>query len=416
MIYICLGCSEKFEIDKSESIMCPYCTYPLIDEIKYEQVKDIMVDNNYTNEDLDNILKKEEALYKKIAGSSLEKVKEYIEAMYKLLKDPMAEWKYKVIAMGALLYVINPLDIVPDIIPAIGYVDDVAAIMIAVVSLGTSIEKYRKEEKNNKKDKNNKTIIYKLVDEDHENKTLGIEKKNLLVWSIPKNKRSNIYSNLITGKIMKANEMYVLNRSIENYLVPVNDFDQYITDSIFNEAMMILKSLGVKRIKCTKKIATTSDKKIAEKAEFKKIFHADAKVHMKGIKVEYTEIESEFEKVDLSESIKNTEFIDKLVWYFTDSSIISDTIFNERFECGLMKSNIKKDLELSSVLDMESRANIKKYCGADIGINISECSKIQWTINVEYYSLTDIERESLRAIYENIKLKIENRKAALLMA
>ena len=45
---------------------------------------------------------------------------------------------------------------------------------------------------------------------------------------------------------------------------------EYITDSIFNEAMMILKSLGVKRIKCTKKIATTSDKKIAEKAEFKK--------------------------------------------------------------------------------------------------------------------------------------------------
>lgn len=410
MTYICTSCSEKIEINKSDSIMCPYCTCPLIDESKFEQVKDMMGNKNYTAEDLEDILKNEEELWKKVAGSSLEKVKEYIDAMYKLLKDPKAEWKHKVISIGALLYVINPIDIMPDFIPIVGYVDDVSAVMIAIKSLGAAIEKYRREEVSNKKDKNNKTIIYKLVDEDYENKTTGVEKKNLVIWSIPEKKRSNIYANLITNKVMTGNEMYVLNRNVENYLVPVNNFDQYITDSIFNEATMILKSLGVKKIKCTKKIATTSDKKIATKTKFKNIFDGDSNINIKGVKVESTEIESEFEKVDLSESMKNTDFIDKLTWYFSDNSIISDTIFNERFEQGLLKTNIKRDLELNSVLDVESRANIKKYCSINNNVNISECAKIQWTIDVEYYSLSDIGVENLKAIHENIKLRIEERK------
>lgn len=410
MTYICTSCREKIEINKSDSIMCPYCTCPLIDESKFEQVKDMMGNKNYTAEDLEDILKKEEELWKKADGSALEKVKEYIDAMYKLLKDPKAEWKHKVISIGALLYVINPIDIMPDFIPIVGYVDDVSAVMIAIKSLGAAIEKYRREEVSNKKDKNNKTIIYKLVDEDYENKTTGVEKKNLVIWSIPEKKRSNIYANLITNKVMTGNEMYVLNRNVENYLVPVNNFDQYITDSIFNEATMILKSLGVKKIKCTKKIATTSDKKIATKTKFKNIFDGDSNINIKGVKVESTEIESEFEKVDLSESMKNTDFIDKLTWYFSDNSIISDTIFNERFEQGLLKTNIKRDLELNSVLDVESRANIKKYCSINNNVNISECAKIQWTIDVEYYSLSDIGVENLKAIHENIKLRIEERK------
>lgn len=411
MTYICTGCNEKFDINKNDSIMCPYCTGQLIEESKYTQVKDMVLHNNYSYEDLDDILKKEEEVWKKIAGSALEKVKEYIEAMYKLLKDPKAEWKHKAIAIAAIVYVINPIDVIPDFIPVIGYADDIAAVMIAVASLGVAIEKYKKEEENNKNDKNNKTIVYKLIDENHENKTAGTQKKNLLIWNIPMNKRSDIYANLITGKIMNGNEVYVLNRNVENYLVPANNFDQYITDSIFNEATMILKALGVKKIKCTKKIATASDKKIATKTKFKTIFEVENNVNIKGVNTESIEIKSEFEKVDLSQSLKNTDFIDNLVWYFSDNSIISETIFNERFEQGLIKTNIKKDLELNSVLDVESRANIKKYCSADNNVNISECAKIQWTIDVEYHSLSDVDRDNLKVIYEDIKLKLKSRKS-----
>ena len=223
-------------------------------------------------------------------------------------------------------------------------------------------------------------------------------------------KRNDIYAQLITGKIISANEVYVLNRNVGEHLVPANNFDQYITDSIFNEATIILKALGVKKITCTRKIATATDKKIAAKAKFKNIFDMDHNINIKGVKVQEDKIESVFEKMDLSESLKNTDFIDKLIWYFTDNSIISDTIFNERFIQGLKRTNINRSLELNSVLDVESRTNIKKFCESNGNINISECAKIQWNIDVEYYSLSDMNKKDLRSIYEHIQRKVNVRR------
>lgn len=412
MKYICPGCKEEFEISKASLIMCPYCDIPIIKEIEYNKVKDSLQENKYTVDDLEDILKNESEVYEKIKGTPLEKVVEYIQAMYKLLKDPTAEWKNKVIAMAALIYVFNPIDIIIDAIPIFGLVDDAGAVMMAVGALGKAVEKYMTE-LNNKKDRSDKTVIYKLKGQTFTDETRGTLKKNLLIWDIPASKKNDLYAGLITGKMINGNEVYVLTKNVGDHLVPANDFDQYITDSIFNEATMILKALGVKKITCTRKIATASDKKIASKAKFKSIFDGENYTNIKGVKVQEDKIESIFEKVDLSESLKNTDFIDKLIWYFSDKSIISDTIFNERFIQGLRKTNINRTLELNSVLDVDSRVNIKKYCDATNNVNISECSKIQWNIDVEYHSLSEVDSNCLKTIYEDMNKKIIKRREEL---
>lgn len=412
MKYICPGCKEEFEINKSSLILCPYCDIPIIKESEYNKLRDSLQDNKYTVDDLEDILKNESEVYGKIKGTPLEKVVEYIQAMYKLLKDPTAQWKSKVIAMAALIYVFNPIDIIIDSIPIFGLVDDAGAVMIAAGALGKAIEKYMTE-LNNKKDRSDKTVIYKLKGQTFTDETRGTLKKNLLIWDIPARKKNDLYSDLITSKMMSGNEVYVLNKNVGEYLVPANDFDQYITESIFNEATMILKALGVKKITCTKKIAIASDKKIASKAKFKSIFDGENYTNVKGVKVQEDKIESIFEKVNLSESLKNTDFIDKLIWYFSDKSIISDTIFNERFIQGLRKTNINRTLELSSVLDIDSRINIKKYCDAKSNVNISEGAKIQWNIDVEYHSLSELDSQCLKTIYEEINKKIIKRRKEL---
>lgn len=412
MKYICPGCKEEFEINKASLIMCPYCDLPIIKESDYNKVKDTLENNKYTDEDLEDILKNEHKIYDKIKGTSLEKVAKYIQAMFKLLKDPTAQWKSKIVAMASLFYVFNPADIIPDFLPAFGLVDDAGAVMIAAGVLGKAVEKYMTESKN-KKDKSDKTIVFTFKGDISIDDTIGFLKKNLLIWDIPARKKNDLHANLISGKIIGGNEVYVLNRNVGEHLIPVNDFDQYITDSIFDEATMILKALGVKKITCKRKIATVMNKKVAAKAKFKSLFNAENDINSKDVKGQEDKIESVFEDINLNDSLKNTDFIDKLIWYFSDNSIISDTIFNDRFIQGLKKTNINRSIELSSILDVDSRANIKKYCQAVGNVNINECSQIQWDIDVEYHSLSNIDRKYLKSIYEDIENKINKRREEL---
>lgn len=44
------------------------------------------------------------------------------------------------------------------------------------------------------------------------------------------------------------------------------------------------------------------------------------------------------------------------------------------------------------------RVSIKKYGDLSSGISVSEAAKVQWTIDVEYYSLSDIDKIELRNV------------------
>jgi uncharacterized membrane protein YkvA (DUF1232 family) len=54
----------------------------------------------------------------------ISKIKIYLPALYLALKHKKTPWFAKVIAAIALIYAISPIDIVPDFIPVVGYLDD----------------------------------------------------------------------------------------------------------------------------------------------------------------------------------------------------------------------------------------------------------------------------------------------------
>jgi uncharacterized membrane protein YkvA (DUF1232 family) len=49
-----------------------------------------------------------------------------------LSRDPRVPWHAKAIAAGAALYVASPVDLLPDVVPGVGGVDDLVAVLIAV--------------------------------------------------------------------------------------------------------------------------------------------------------------------------------------------------------------------------------------------------------------------------------------------
>ena len=72
------------------------------------------------------------------------KVWENVQALWAMAKDPAAAWGSKAIAIGALLYLVSPIDLVPDVIPVLGLSDDAAVIAAAIAKLASDLQKYKK--------------------------------------------------------------------------------------------------------------------------------------------------------------------------------------------------------------------------------------------------------------------------------
>jgi uncharacterized membrane protein YkvA (DUF1232 family) len=59
-------------------------------------------------------------------------------------------WQTIAIALGAIIYFVNPFDAIPDFIPGIGYLDDALVIGVTVKSIKTALDAFRIWEKSKK--------------------------------------------------------------------------------------------------------------------------------------------------------------------------------------------------------------------------------------------------------------------------
>ena len=55
-----------------------------------------------------------------------------VQRLWRTAKDPHTAWPAKATAIGALLYLVTPIDAIPDLIPGLGLSDDVGVILAAV--------------------------------------------------------------------------------------------------------------------------------------------------------------------------------------------------------------------------------------------------------------------------------------------
>ena len=87
--------------------------------------------------------KVERELFEKIRDAKV-KFTADLKILYDFMRDPAAPAQAKAGAIGALLYFLLPIDLVPDAIPVLGYVDDAAVVTAAVSWLRTQLASYRR--------------------------------------------------------------------------------------------------------------------------------------------------------------------------------------------------------------------------------------------------------------------------------
>lgn len=68
-----------------------------------------------------------------------EAVYKVLQLYYVLQKDSVPT-SQKVFIMGALAYLVSPIDVVPDCIPVVGWMDDVAAIGIVLAQISKYVD------------------------------------------------------------------------------------------------------------------------------------------------------------------------------------------------------------------------------------------------------------------------------------
>ena len=64
-----------------------------------------------------------------------------VESLWTLVKDSDAGWDKKAMALASLVYLVSPLDAVPDVIPGLGLLDDVSVILLVFGMLAELIQK-----------------------------------------------------------------------------------------------------------------------------------------------------------------------------------------------------------------------------------------------------------------------------------
>ena len=70
------------------------------------------------------------------------KIWDKVQLLWQFALDPNVPWEKKAVAIGALVYLISPLDAVPDLIPWGGLLDDVVVILQVARMLADFLKQY----------------------------------------------------------------------------------------------------------------------------------------------------------------------------------------------------------------------------------------------------------------------------------
>ena len=66
------------------------------------------------------------------------------EATYKTFKDPELSWRHKTLIFASIVYLLSPLDAVPDFLPG-GYADDLSVMLASLMAAGQVGKKHLQE-------------------------------------------------------------------------------------------------------------------------------------------------------------------------------------------------------------------------------------------------------------------------------
>lgn len=70
-----------------------------------------------------------------ILKDALMLIPNFLKLLLRLFKDPRVPMAEKALVAGAIVYVISPIDVIPDLVPFVGQVDDIYLVSLTILRL-----------------------------------------------------------------------------------------------------------------------------------------------------------------------------------------------------------------------------------------------------------------------------------------
>ncbi|HEX7054952.1 MAG TPA: YkvA family protein [Burkholderiales bacterium] len=67
-------------------------------------------------------------------------LKREAHALYLACRDPRVPWHAKALAVGVVAYALSPIDLIPDFIPILGYLDDLVIVPLGILAVRRMID------------------------------------------------------------------------------------------------------------------------------------------------------------------------------------------------------------------------------------------------------------------------------------
>lgn len=105
---------------------------------------------DYSEEDIEKVLKKENKLKSLFSKKQLKEYADFFHDLMDMIKDYFngnykeIPWTAIATAIGTMIYVFSPADLIPDVFPAIGLIDDAFIVGLCLTAISVDVKKYKK--------------------------------------------------------------------------------------------------------------------------------------------------------------------------------------------------------------------------------------------------------------------------------
>lgn len=104
---------------------------------------------SYSEDDMNKVFENEDKIMEKMDDKNLQTFIDDVKVFFLMLKDFFTH-KYTEVPVGtimaiagSLLYILSPIDIIPDFIPVVGYLDDAGIMAVCIKFIKNDLEKYK---------------------------------------------------------------------------------------------------------------------------------------------------------------------------------------------------------------------------------------------------------------------------------